>query len=359
VKGEVVYLYAFDVANEIVTARVGQILGQKPFTYEIQIQQALPKYGPLYRPLAIELPPPKVSGPGNASRLLVRVYEVGVVTVTVHVAIECAKVLDLLPLHHSTLADGRSLDVLAGELCAQVCDSLRPHLLRGSPQTEPEVYTAFCLTELPGVSDVAAWLAAERRNLAGLLTQTDPASLSEAQVAEALRLVRSFNVTDLAIIDWDAALVVDLTGYVEDVLYVLELANLQLEEFRVMDQKLDRYLNRAYDDLERSRLVLFGASARILRGLRSFRVDLTRLTDEVTHITKFLGDWYLARVYLAARERFYLDQWRHSVEERLGQLDQLYSVLHTESNERRMLWLEATIVFLFLIDLIIIFFVKK
>ena len=35
-----------------------------------------------------------------------------------------------------------------------------------------------------------------------------------------------------------AALVVDLTGYVDDVLYALELANLQLEEFRVMDQRL-------------------------------------------------------------------------------------------------------------------------
>ena len=31
-------------------------------------------------------------------------------------------------------------------------------------------------------------------------------------------------------------------------LYVLELANLQLEEFRVMDRDLDGYLDRAYDD---------------------------------------------------------------------------------------------------------------
>jgi hypothetical protein len=126
-----------------------------------------------------------------------------------------------------------------------------------------------------------------------------------------------------------------------------------------MDQTLDRYLNETYEHLERSRLALFGASARVLRKLRSFRMDVTKLADEVTHITKFLGDWYLARVYLAARERFYLDQWRQSVEERLAQLDQLYSVLHSETNERRMLWLEAIIVILFLIDLAALFLGKK
>lgn len=93
--------------------------------------------------------------------------------------------------------------------------------------------------------------------------------------------------------------------------------------------------------------------------LRWLRVDLTKLNDEVSHILKFLGDWYLARVYLAARERFYLDQWRSSVEQRFGQLDRLYSVVHAEINERRMLWLEIIVVVFFAIDLLAIFFVKK
>jgi hypothetical protein len=85
---------------------------------------------------------------------------------------------------------------------------------------------------------------------------------------------------------------------------------------------------------------------------------VTKLNDEVTHITKFFGDWFLARVYLGARDRFYLDQWRASVEQRLGQLDKLYSVVHSEKNERRMLWLEAIIVIFFAIDLVVLFWGK-
>src|SRR5262249_61359996 len=115
----------------------------------------------------------------------------------------------------------------------------------------------------------------------------------------------------------------------------------------------------AYDDVERRRLPLFGGASKTLRFLRRLRVDVAKLTDEVTHITKFFGDWYLARVYLGARDRFYLDQWRASVEQRLGQLDQLYSVVHTEINERRMFWLEVIIVIFFAIDLLAILFLKK
>ena len=92
--------------------------------------------------------------------------------------------------------------------------------------------------------------------------------------------------------------------------------------------------------------------------LRRFRVDVAKLADEVTHITKFFGDWYLARVYLGARERFYLDQWQTSVERRLQQLDQLYSVVHSDINEHRMLWLEIIIVILFVIDLVLLFVVR-
>ena len=45
---------------------------------------------------------------------------------------------------------------------------------------------------------------------------------------------------------------------------------------------------------------VFGGANKTLRHLRRFRVDVAKLTDEVTHITKFFGDWHLARVYLGA-----------------------------------------------------------
>lgn len=358
IKGEVVYLYAFDVANEIATAKISAVLGIKPVRFEIQVDRAFPRDVPLYRPLSVDLPPLAGQFQGQAVKVQVHIFDVGVVSISMRTAFVREHLAELLPFHTPRLDSGQSLDEIGRALCNEIFQGLKDCLVRPSTPTEPEAYTVFCLTDLGCARDANQWLGDNRRPLAGLLNETDPARLSDDQVNESLRLLRSYESTDLAVIDWDAALVVDLTGYVDDVLYILEMANLQLEEFRTMDQILDRYLNRAYEDLEKRGFSLWGRDAAVLRTLRWFRVDLTKLADEVTHNIKFLGDWYLARVYFAAKERFYLDQWRSSLEQRLAQLDRLYSVAHAELYERRMLWLEIVIVVFFAIDLLAIFLKK-
>lgn len=357
-KGEVVYLYAFDVANEIATRDVREILSVATEFMEIRPDSTYPKDVPLYRPLAVSLPELPTAHSGRQAKVVVHIFDVGVVNVALRLEFEAGSLNELLPLHNPRLANGESFDQEAGRICAKVCESLKPHLIRWSPPSEPEAYTVFIISGLGEDCDAATWLARQRSDVAGLLTETPVERLSDAQVDETLRISRSFTKTDLVVIDWDASLVIDADGYVEDVLYVLELANLQLEEFRVIDRRLDRYLDQAYQDVERHRYWLVGSSARMLRSLRRLRMDVAKLTDEVSHITKFLGDWHLARIYLGARDRFYLEQWRHSAEERLAQLDELYSVFHAESNERRMLWLEVAIVVLFVIDILAIFLWK-
>lgn len=358
-QGEVVYLYAFDVANEIDTGRIREILANRPTPFEIRPDRALPKDVPLYKPLAIESPSVETRFGGRAARVLVRVYEIGVVSIIMRVPCEAQSLHELLPYHKPALRDGRTFDQVARDLCTQTCQSLRDVMVRSAVPSEPEAYTVFCLTDLGGAADANDWLTGEGRAVAELLTESHGDTLSEWQVGEVLRIRRSFEKTDAVVIDWDAALVIDLTGYVDDVLYVIELANLQLEEYRVMDQRLDGYLNRAYDDLRRRRFGIFWAYSAVLRALRLFSVDAAKLNDEVTHISKFFGDWYLARVYLGARERFYLDHWRNSVEDRLKRVDDLYSVVNSDISNQRILWLEIVMAIFFAIDLFAILVLKR
>ncbi|HVK14013.1 MAG TPA: hypothetical protein VM597_35045 [Gemmataceae bacterium] len=355
-RGEVVYLYAFDVANEIRLDRVASLLGARPAPYDLPPGRATPRSVRLSRPLVVE--PAATAGPvnGRPARVSVRLHAVGVVCITVRVAFAVDSLADLHPFHNPTAADGRPLDTLARELCADVVRESAGALVRPGPVGEPEAYTAFLMTDLGGDRDAGRWLAARPREVAGLLAETPPDRLSDPQVEEVLRLQRSFEVTDLVVIDWDAALVVDLSGAADDVLFVLELANLQLEEFRWMDGVLDRYLDRAYVDLSRRRWWAFGTAAGVLHSLRQLRIDLARLADEVGHTIKFVGDWHLARVNRLAQERFHLDRWRASVADRLKHLDDLYTLTRGELFDRRMLWLEAVIVLFFAIDLLLLFF---
>lgn len=351
-KGEVVYFYAFDVANEIRLDLVGSRLAGKLIPFTLRPDRTAPRSLPISHPL--EFSPASIAGTmaGAAIRLLVRVYEIGVVSITVRREFGVQALVDLMPFHAPVLDDSQLLDAYVRGVCSEVCRDLEGCLLRPGTMSEPEAYTVFALSAFGHERDANRWLSNHRREVAGLLTETAPTRLSESQVDEVIRLRRSFENTDLVVIDWDAALVVDLEGYTEDVLFVLELANLQLEEFQWMDRMLDRYLEKAYADL--GRRWVFGIGT-VLRFLRRFRIDLARLADEVTHATKFIGDWHLARVYMLARERFHLEQWRTSVEQRLGQLDQLYTLARGELYDRRMLILEVLVAVFFAIDLILLF----
>src|SRR5262245_13723995 len=109
-KGEVVYLYAFDVARESVSGQGRRLLSTKHLPFSIRVDRTLPRYVPLYAPLAIEPPGPAARLAGEPIRLLVRVYQIGVVTITLRVAFDRPNLSELLPLHHPTLEDGGTFD---------------------------------------------------------------------------------------------------------------------------------------------------------------------------------------------------------------------------------------------------------
>jgi len=77
-------------------------------------------------------------------------------------------------------------------------------------------------------------------------------------------------------------------------------------------------------------------------------------SDELSNITKFFGDWHLARIYEKISSRFHLTEWHRTVDGKLKTLDELYGILKQDQNHRVMLWLEIGIVVLFVIDLVIL-----
>src|SRR5215472_5584586 len=132
----------------------------------------------------------------------------------------------------------------------------------------------------------------------------------------------------------------------------MELANLQLAELEAYDRLLDDAVDRAYRDLSGGRRIGRWQVPRVQRELREIRVDLARLSDELSNITKFFGDWHLARIYQGLSARFHLGDWHRTIDEKLKTLDDLYQILQTEQLNRWMLILEITIVGLFVVDIL-------
>jgi hypothetical protein len=131
----------------------------------------------------------------------------------------------------------------------------------------------------------------------------------------------------------------------------MELANLQLAELEAYDRILDTAVDRSYRDLGGRQ---WRGTSRVHRELREIRVDLARLSDELSNITKFFGDWHLARIYQALNQRFHLADWHRTIDEKLKTMDDLYQILRSDQNNRLMLVLELLIVLLFVIDLVVL-----
>jgi hypothetical protein len=193
--------------------------------------------------------------------------------------------------------------------------------------------------------------------VAALLTEEqNDAALSEQEMVESTELYLTYYDSDLVVIDWDAALVLGEKDDLGDILHIMEMANVQLVELEAYDRIMDTALDVAYRDVSRKRTRF---NREIHRNLREIRVDLARLSDEFLNVTKFFGDWHFAKIYQYLSKRFHLSDWHRIIQEKQKTLGDLYQLLQQDANNFLMVVLEATIVLLFVIDLVLLFMQSK
>jgi len=61
----------------------------------------------------------------------------------------------------------------------------------------------------------------------------------------------------------------------------------------------------------------------------------------MSNITKFFGDWHLARMYQGLSARFHLSDWHHTIDEKLETLNASTNSCATDQNNQWMLVLNA------------------
>ena len=359
--GEIVYIFAFDLAYDMKRERITTLLGQPVKEYLIEPDKRSPKQLFFYRPQMVELPlqTRKVGEKSVAVRTSVKIFNVGAVSIRIRVPFEADDLSDLVKFHSISI-DGRNPESHARELAQEVLSEIRPFLIRPAKTIgQSENYTVFCIKELPETKKSSAekWFIENRRQAAALLAEEqNAADLAEQEVLESTQLYLTYYSRDLVVIDWDAAMVVGETDDLDDILHIMEIANLQLTELAVYDRILDSSLDAAYRDVAKKRM---GFNREVHRNLREMRVDLARLSDEFLNITKFFGDWHFAQIYQHLSKRFHLGDWYSVIREKQKTLGDLYHLLQQDANNFWMIVLEATIVLLFILDLLLLFIQTK
>src|SRR3982751_4848574 len=99
--GEVVYIYAFDVAYEMTRQPVRELLGQPVAQFVVDSSKRSPRHLFFFRPQMVRLPPLERIGPGGPLRIerVVKLLPVGAISITVRVPFVVDRIEDLVGYH--------------------------------------------------------------------------------------------------------------------------------------------------------------------------------------------------------------------------------------------------------------------
>ncbi|WP_139077350.1 hypothetical protein [Candidatus Nitrospira nitrificans] len=276
-----------------------------------------------------------------SSTIEVMAYDFGAVTITYRFPIEgpFARLLDL----SESLYENERLLTESRTRVEQLVHALGAAIERPAIAEEVEDYIIFSIES--SVPEPPLMWTSHETDLAHLL-RAERTALSDQEVADALSCRISFGQEDMALIDWHSAVL--FGKEMDDVRAVLEFANVELLEMRMLDEQLDLALDEGYEALSRKPrlLSLPGSHEKDLTHIAQLQVDSALLFEHVTNTLKLLGDQYLARVYRLVSQRFHLEAWDASILRKLQTLESIYGKMSDRAGTRRMEVLEWIIIIL-------------
>lgn len=341
----------FDAGASVDLAQVRSVLGRPVTRAPVQARSPLPAATQFAAPVEASFPLP--DGPAGAV-MEVRVHALGVIAVRVRWPCDVPGLAGIAQAAEARFG-GKGIDELAAKTAVDVRRDL------GTALHEPyeaglqaERYVAYCIHAVP--AEVPGLLERNAVAIAQLVSDSPGEDLVQARLAAAHKHTLQYTPGDAVVIGWDHGVILDEAGQYEDVLDVMELANLELLEFRTYDALLDAKLESSFATLDRlwGPGGLFRSARSALRDISRLRVDFARLTDNLHDTGKIFGDWYTAQLHRRLHERFHLASWERAVAAKMDTLEDMFHLAQEEANHRRSLTLEIMIVLLFLLDVFLL-----
>ncbi len=345
-EGIVMSYFCFDVGNEIKIEEIEKVLGKKAEKVLLTYERLTPEYvqyktPPLFIRAGIE----KING--KEWIVDAKLYDFGVVTVRLWGNIKgtTAEITRLLDKAENDLKKKALL------ILNKILDEIKNYIEKPVIEVEKTFnnYNVFFVQRFDKNWKPQDLVKRYGEEIAHFLRYENK-RLSELEIRDILRNPLSYYNDDLTIIDFKSALIYDpRKSY--DVPDVLEYAIIELTEVRMYDDLLDSVLESTYEELSKKKF--FGRGA-IINKLSQIKLEVSEVREKVENFIKLIDDSYLGKIYVAASNKFYLEKWKSSINEKLDLLESLYTKSWERLQTVRNVWLEAVIVILFILDIILI-----
>ncbi len=355
ITGHALAFFAFDIGFQVDLDTAEPLVAEATRRRVVRARRPAPvwfDYSPPPLQLVVGGNPVRIDETETAAAAEVLIYDFGCALLTYRMPLP-DNVADL-PGLGIALYEHADLEADARERVAAVLDAIRPAVERPNLADAVEDYAVFVVTAWGDRSPTE--VVESCRELLARALEAERATLSEAQTRRTTEAMMSYAESDLAIIDWNAALLFDADP--DDVISVLQHANIELLELRVLDQELDAILDHADETLAaltKSRFWPVFASGGMLRRFASVQTDAAVMFEGVNNAIKLLGNQYLARLYRLTATRLDLPAWQASVQRKLDATESLYQKMSDSTSTRRLEVLEWVIIILITISIVLPF----
>ncbi|GAB4546274.1 MAG: hypothetical protein Tsb0013_04930 [Phycisphaerales bacterium] len=356
IEGHAYAMFAFDIGFQVDLDVAAGLVREATRLRVVRARRPAPvwfDYAPAPLRISVEGTPVGVGAALTEAAVDLLVYDFGAALVTYRLALPGS--LGELPGLSVALYEHAALERDAREHAQRVLETIRPAVERPRMDEGVEDYAVFAVTRWPDGVRPARLLEEHRQTIARAI-EAETATLAEEQAHRSTQGVMSYTEDDMAIVDWNSAVLFDAEP--GDVIGVLQHANIELLELRTLDRELDEILDHADETLGSviaSRLYPSFGSGRLLRRFASVQTDAAVMFEGVNNAIKLLGNQYLARVYRMSAQRMDLPSWQSSVQRKLDATESLYQKMSDATGTKRLETLEWVIILLIAVSIVLPF----
>lgn len=282
-----------------------------------------------------------------------KIWDYGAISITTEILIDRKISWEELLKLAEYLEQTTDIEMLARKIKDEIKEIIIEAIKLPNEWEQFEDYITYLFKSVEGIEKPLEIL--DKVNVAELIlgeTQNKLSSLASIPITD--NYIQYYE-NDIAIIDWDSALIIDPSGS-KDICDGIEFSLTHLLELRYYDYLIDRKLDNLYDSLENenkkiTKILKFNYS-RILQEATKNYIEFSDLLSKIENSFKTVGDPYIATVFRTCAEQFRFSDWHNSITRKMKTLFEITQILQAELNSIRSHILEIIIIILIAIELL-------
>ncbi len=214
-----------------------------------------------------------------------------------------------------------------------------------------EEYSVYCIA---GYKNLNMLVNKNRGKIIGLMRSEIEPMDTEVVDSAFRQSSLKYSADDLAVIGWDSAIIFSDPDEFPEIVEILTASNIELLNSRLMNDDLEESL-LTLSSLLRKRLGYF----KLREALDKAIIMRTKALFKSDHIKRNInryGDWYTAKLYGLAMDKFHVQEKMQEVYRKLDTFEDIYQMLSEQINWYYLMVLEVGIFLLIVWEVVAAFF---